>query len=141
MKTFFIFKLNKEYSSIAIKTPYNIYLLLFSIYKQNKKNLYKAYNLFDEICLSINRDFFNYYIYNTLNILEGYTKYRYIHMYNDYFTGEVSKITINNSHIKLKSNKDENVFIEKIKDIKDLFICDFDNNYYIFTSKKRMKTR
>lgn len=137
MKTFYIFKLNKTTFSLAKKTPYNIYLLLNTIYRQDKSNLIKAFSLFNELCLPINNDFFNSYLYDKLKDNEYYTKYRSVHMYNNYLDDEVSKMVIGNSHIKIKSNKDSNVFLESINDLNNLFICDFNNEYYKYLIHKR----
>ena len=135
MKTFYIFKLNKKTLSIARKTPYNIYILLNTIYRQKRKELLKAYNLFDELCIPINNEFFNSYIYEKMKNNEYYTKFKSIHMYNDYLNDETSKMTINLSHIIIKSNKDKNIFINEIEELNDLFICDFKNNKYLINNK------
>ena len=77
-----------------------------------------------------NRDFFNEFIYMKLRYNESYTKYRNVHMYNDYLNGETSKMSINNSHIKIKSNIDNNIFVSNLNGIDNLFLCDFKNDYY-----------
>ena len=130
MKTFYLFKINKNFINIAKKTPNNIFILLSSIYNQNKSDINKAFNLFNEVCLPINNDFFNDYIFKKLRVNDRYTRFKNIHMYNDYFTNEVSKMVIRKSHIRIKSNINENIFIINLSDLGNLFICDFDNKYY-----------
>ena len=53
------------------------------------------------------------------------------------------KMIINNSHILIRSNKIDNVFINNIIDLNNLFICDFKNDYYILSgvSKSLGKTK
>ena len=130
LKTFYIFKINKNYINIAKKTPYNIFVLLNSIYNQNKSDINIVFNLFNEICLPINNDFFNDYIFKKLSFSDNYTRFKNIHMYNNYFTNEVSKMVIRKSHIRIKSNIRDNIFIINLSDLGNLFICDFNNKYY-----------
>ena len=133
MRTFYVFKLNKNYITPAKKEPYNIYILLNSIYTYKRKNINIPFNLFKEICIPINRDFFNKYFYDKLKSNEGYTKFKSIHMYHNYFTGEDTKMAVNISHIKIKSNIEENIFITNLID--GLFICDFKNSICYFCNK------
>lgn len=128
-----MFKLNKNYISIAKNNPGNIFILLNSIYTYKKSDIIVAFDLFDEICMPINKDFFDKYYYNRLKNNEEYTKFKNIHMYHNYFTGEVSKMVINVSHIKIKSNKENNIFISNL--IGELFICDFKNNMFIYWNR------
>lgn len=140
MKTFYVFKLSEYYINIAKKTPNNIFILLNSIYRHKRKDIIVAFDLFDEICLPINMDFFNDYIYKKLNNHEEYTKFKNIHLYHNYFTNEESKMEIFKSHIKIKSNMNDNIFIYNLNDLGNLFISDFDNNYYeYFLNRKDSK--
>ena len=133
MRTFYVFKLNKNYITPAKKEPYNIYLLLNSIYSYKRTDITIPFNLFKEVCIPINKDFFDKYFYDKLNNDEGYTKFKSIHMYHNYFTGEESKMAVNISHIKIKSNIEENIFITNLID--GLFICDFKNSICYFCNK------
>ena len=140
MRTFYLFKLNNIYSSIAENKPNNIYLLYKSIYTYDKKDIIVAFDLFNDISLPINIDFIDTYIFNKLKIDENYTKYRNIHMYNNYLTNEVSKMNILKSFIKIKSNFEDNIFINNLKEITSLFVCDFMyNNYEYFKISNKLQ--
>ena len=143
LKTFYIFKLNREYFLLAKKNLNNIYILFNTIYRQKRKNILIAYDLFNELCMPINKCFFDQYIYDSLEYDEYYMKFQYVHMYHDYINDEESKMIINNSHILIRSNKIDNVFINNIIDLNNLFICDFKNDYYILSgvSKSLGKTK
>ena len=117
--------------------PENIYTLLNSIYTYKSKDIVVAFDLFNEICLPINMEFFNKYIYDKLKNDEDYTKFINTHMYHNYFSGEESKLLIYKSHMKIKSNEKNNVFLSNLKEITDLFVCDFINNYYNFFTKNK----
>lgn len=128
-----MFKLNKNYISVAKNNPYNIFILLNSIYTYKKSDIIVAFDLFNEVCIPINSDFFDKYYFESLKEREEYTKFKNIHMFHDYFTGEVSKMIVNISHIKIKSNQEENIFMSKL--IEGLFICDFNNNFCYYWNK------
>ena len=132
MRTFYVFKLNKNYKNILKKEPYNIFILLNSIYSYKNKDILVAFDTFKEICIPINKEFFNKYFYEKLKQYEEYTKFKDVHMYHNYFTGEESKMTIGISHIKIKSNDENNIFLNNM--LEDLFICDFKNNFYKVSS-------
>lgn len=138
MKTFYIFKINNDYLSLSKASPENMYVLFKSINNHKKDDIIVAYDLLKEISKPINKEFFNQYIYTKLRYHESYTKYRNIHMYNDYLNNEISKMNINNSHIKIKSNKDDNIFINNLINIDNLFICDFKNDYYKYLNEKNI---
>ena len=132
MRTFYLFKLSKDYTLIANKKPENIYILLKSIYSYKKRDVLVAFDLFNEICIPINIDYINKMIYYKLKEDEDYTKFQNIHMYHNYFTNEESKMNVLKSHIRIKSNMINNVFIKNIKELTDLFVCDFIYDKYNF---------
>lgn len=140
LKTFYLFKLNKTYNTIVKTKPFNIYCLLNSIYSYKSGDINIAFDLFKEVCAPINKEFFNEYYFNKLKSLEEYTKFQNIHMYNNYLSGEVSKMTVNNSHLLIKSNINDNIFISNITD--NLFICNFnDSEYKYLTNKPKINTK
>lgn len=133
MKTFYIFKIKKDFINTAKKDPLSIYIILKSILNHNKLDIESAFNTFDSICISINKAFFNSYIFDILSNADEYSKFKNVHMYYDYLSGESSKITINKCYAKIKSNIKENTFLKIIKNISNLFIVNFDENEYLFT--------
>lgn len=135
MKTFYIFKINREYNKTK---SINLYVVFKTIFKQNKKNINMAFNTYNNIVSSINKDFFNKYIYELLYKEESYTKFKNIHMYNNYLTGEVSKMVINNTYILIKSNIFDNIFLKYLYEINNLFICNFTNDIYYYTKNKKI---
>lgn len=132
MRTFYIFKLNNKFKNIAKKNPESIYTLFSSIYNTNYHNINAAFNLFGDMCIPINSEFLNNYIYNVMEELDGYTKFKNIHLYNNYFSDETSKLEINNTYLLIKSNKKENIFYEKLFKFDGLFLCNFKNNFYTY---------
>ena len=131
-----MFKINRNYATLGLTKPENLYIMLKSIYSYNKKDILIALDLFNEICLSINSDFFNKYIYSNLKNDEFYTMFKNTHMYHNYFTGEESKMSVNKSNIRIKSNVNDNIFLINLENLTHLFVCDFINDYYRFFSNK-----
>ena len=62
----------------------------------------------------------------------NYTCHNNTHILNDFFKNETTKLTINNSHLKLKSNVVYPSFLRDIKNMPNLFVCDFINSDYFF---------
>lgn len=121
---------------MANKIPENIYIMLKSIYNYNRKDVIVAFDLFNELCIPINEEFFNKYFYDRLKEYDEYTKFKNVHMYHNYFTNEESKMNINKSHIRIKSTLENNIFLTNIKDLTDLFVCDFINDNYDYLKSK-----
>lgn len=135
MRIFYIFKINNEIvkqKSLTEKDIYesleNIYLMDESTTKEGKEMLEVLTNYFDKF--NINTLIKEIYR-NNIN----YTNFGNVHTYYDFFTGEKSKIYIYNTHIKIKSNKPNPIFLNDIKNIKNLFVCDFINIDYFFVKK------
>ncbi len=49
---------------------------------------------------------------------------------NDFYNNESTKMIINNSHIRIKSNKNIPSFFYDIRKLKNIFVCDFNNHDY-----------
>ena len=49
---------------------------------------------------------------------------------NDFYFNESTKMIINNSHIKIKTNKNVPSFFYNIRNFKNIFVCDFNNHDY-----------
>ena len=135
LRTIYVFKINKNYIKLVIKKPEKYYILLKTIYNYKKKDIEVAFNFFNEICRAINKSFYNKYIYERLKNDDAYSRFIDTHMYHDYFREEESKMNIYNSYIKIKSNKANNIFLNNLKELTDLFVCDFINDYYELYNK------
>ena len=61
---------------------------------------------------------------------ESYICYNYTHTINDFYFDETTKMVINNSHIKIKTNKNVPSFFFNIKAFNNIFVCDFINHDY-----------
>lgn len=134
MRTLYVFKIKKEYRKIVKNNEFNLYEAINSINYVKKDEVNYAYDLLMSINVPLNKFQINKMIYNNLKKLDGYTLFKNRHKYLNYFSKEESELIVKNNYMLLISNKDNNLFLNEIKKISDLFICDFDSTEYFFVS-------
>lgn len=140
MRTFYIFKVNKEYYKLTKNIPFNLYSAYLNIRMSTKDNIKYLYNEYFSFTESFNPKIVNYTLYNKMNKLDGYSIYNNIHQYANYYTDEVSKLTIYNSYMVLKSNINNSSFFKELINIPNLFIIDFDaEDYFWLSSLKNLR--
>jgi hypothetical protein len=135
MRTFYIFKITKEYYKLTEDIPFNLYSTYLSIKLGTQNNLPYLYKEFFSFTELWNKKNINFYLYQKLNKFDGYTIYSNTHMFNNYYTDEVSKLIIKNSYLILKSNKENSTFFTILSEIPNLFVIDFENKDYFWLSK------
>lgn len=117
----------------------NILFKMFNeIYSSNDQDLINKFRLFEQITIPINKKIFNNYIMLKHRDDIFYTKNDNVHtIEND---KEISRLTINNTFLKIKSNKNINIFIKDIVDSKEcLFIIDFKNKDYFWINEAKTR--
>ena len=134
MRTLYVFKIKKEYREIVKNKEFNLYEAINSINYVKKDDINYAYELLSTINVPLNKFQINKMIYNNLKKLDGYTLFKNRHKYLNYFSKEESELIVKNNYMLLISNKDDNLFLQEIKKISDLFICDFEVADYYFVS-------
>ena len=134
LRTFYIFKISKEFKVITKDKPYNLYLALDNIHSMNTDELNLAYKLFDEICDRPDVKKLNLSVFNTLKDSDYYIKFNNNHLINNYYTTENSKLTINRSYLKIKSSLNNPTFFKILKSIPNLFVIDFSSKDYFWLS-------
>ena len=135
MRTFYIFKVNKEYYTLTKNIPFNLYNAYLNIRMGTKSNIDLLYNEYFSFTESFNKNLLNSILFKKLNNLDGYSIYNNIHNYSNYYTDEVSKLSIYNSYMILKSNKENSTFLKELSKIPYLFIIDFEHEDYFWLSK------
>jgi hypothetical protein len=118
----------------------NILFKMFNeIYSSNDQDLINKFRLFEQITIPINKKIFNNYIMLKHRDDIFYTKNDNVHtIEND---KEISRLTINNTFLKIKSNKNINSFIKDIYDSKEsVFVIDFQNKDYFWINEIKLKT-
>ena len=134
MRTFYVFKIKDEYSKLTRNIPYNLYNTYLSIRMSNPDNIEYIYNQYKSITDKVSVSEINKYLLGKMKRYDGYSIYRNTHMYNDYYSDEVSKLIIFNSYFILKSNKPNSTFFTALYNIPNLFVIDFENKDYFWLS-------
>lgn len=139
MRTFYIFKINNMFQTFYNDKSNILFKMFNEIYSSNDQDLINKFRLFEQITIPINKKIFNNYIMLKHRDDIFYTKNDNVHtIEND---KEISRLTINNTFLKIKSNKNINSFIKDIVDSKEcLFVIDFQNKDYFWINEIKLKT-
>lgn len=130
MRTFYLFEIK---DSILKNFKYNyeeLYSILFDIHQKSNEDIIICYDIFKSIVNPINIEKYNQYIKKRNISHENYIYYNNTHNINDYYNDESTKMYINNSNIKIDTNKNVPSFFSDIRNFKNLFVCDFEHNDY-----------
>lgn len=138
MRTFYIFKINNMFQTFYNDKSNILFKMFNEIYSSNDQDLINKFRLFEQITIPINKKIFNNYIMLKHRDDIFYTKNDNVHtIEND---KEISILTINNTFLKIKSNKNINTFIKDIVDSKEcLFIIDFKNKDYFWINEAKTR--
>ena len=139
MRTFYIFKINNMFQTFYNDKSNILFKMFNEIYSSNDQDLINKFRLFEQITIPINKKIFNNYIMLKHRDDIFYTKSDNVHtIEND---KEISRLTINNTFLKIKSNKNINSFIKDIYDSKEsVFVIDFQNKDYFWINEIKLKT-
>ena len=130
MRTFYLFEI-KENVLKNFKYNYEeLYNLLENIHYLKTEDIVLGFNIFNSIVVPLNKEKYNNYIKKNNLEKENYICYNYTHTINDFYFNESTKMIINNSHIKIKTNKNVPSFFYNLRNLKNLFVCDFNNHDY-----------
>ncbi|MBR3660476.1 MAG: sporulation inhibitor of replication protein SirA [Bacilli bacterium] len=133
MRRFYIFSIREELLTLYKDNPGNLYKILESIYSMKDEEFTYGYNLFKQICISIDNLELSNRLYLTMHNDLVYTKIDNEHIINNLYKDEVSILKIGKSHIILDSNNSYSSFFAFLnKYNKNYFVCDFNEGDYFF---------
>jgi len=142
MRRFYIFSIRDELLSLYKDNPGNLYKILESIYSMKDDEFTYGFNLFKQICISIDNLELSNKLYLTMHNDLVYTKIDMEHIINNLYKDEVSILKIKKSHIVLDSNSSYSSFFGFLnKYNKNFFICDFKEGDYFFLSDIELAIR
>ena len=133
MRTYYIFNINNYFTYMYKNKPYRIYKILEEMYNVKKSDIVLSYKLFEQIAYSFNKNKLNEYVkYLFKNNTSYYNRLNSHIICNNQ---EYTKLTINNSNIKIKSNINYPSFLDILINYSDnIFVCDF----IVEVSRKRL---
>lgn len=134
MRTFYIFRINRELSVLLLENPYTLYKTLESIYLMDKTDISMGKELLDQVSLRFNVDTFNKMIYEKNKDNDFYMKIGNNHRIYNKYRAEETNIYVKNTYILVTTNvlpKNINLFLPN----NDLFVCDFANRDYFWLTR------
>ena len=130
MRTFYLFDVKENILKNYRNNYEELYSLLESIHYLKKEDIILGFNIYQRIVNPMKKEEYNDYIKKNNLGKENYICYNYTHTINDFYFNESTKMIINNSHIKIKTNKNVPSFFYNIRNFKNIFVCDFNNHDY-----------
>ena len=130
MRTFYLFDVKENILKNYRNNYEELYSLLESIHYLKTEDIILGFNIYQRIVNPMKKEEYNDYIKKNNLGKENYICYNYTHTINDFYFNELTKMIINNSHIKIKTNKNVPSFFYNIRNFKNIFICDFNNHDY-----------
>lgn len=130
MRIFYLFDVKENILKNYRNNYEELYSLLESIHYLKTEDIILGFNIYQRIVNPMKKEEYNDYIKKNNLGKENYICYNYTHTINDFYFNESTKMIINNSHIKIKTNKNVPSFFYNIRNFKNIFVCDFNNHDY-----------
>ena len=137
MRVYYLFKINDSFSNLYYNKTYYLYKMLEQISKSSQNDFIISYRLFEQMALPFNKKETNSKIYKTFCMDENYTKILNKHILDDKV--EKTRLTIYNTYIKIKTNKNITSFFKVLENEENIFVCDFINKDYFWLRKTSVK--
>ncbi len=135
MRRFYIFNIRLELMNLYKENPENLYKILNSIYKMKESELNYGYNLFKQICVTIDTLALSNKLYLKMHNDLVYTKIDNEHIINNLYKDEVSVLKIKKSHLLLDCNTSYSSFFNFLNTFNsNFFVCDFQSGDFFFLS-------
>src|SRR5574344_873024 len=133
MRVYYLFKINDSFSKLYYSKTYYLYKILEQISLSSKNDFIISYRLFEQLALPYNKSLINSNLYEKYLYNTNYVKTLNKHVYDDGV--EKSKLTVYNTYIKIKTNKNISTFFNVINCESNVFVCDFNNKDYFWLGK------
>lgn len=141
MRVYYVFVVNDFFASFYNSKPSSLYKIFEQIYNLNKNDIVLGYRIFEQIAIPFNKTNVNEYIYNRHCMELSYSRNVNVHTIKNLYFDEISKLTVYNSHIKIKTNINYPTFIDSLRNFeKNIFVCDFINKDYFWIDKIKKET-
>ena len=139
MRTFYIFKINNMFQTFYNDKSNILYKMFNEIYNSKSEDLINNFRLFEQITLPFNKKIFNNYILLRHGNDLYYSRKDSIHTISSAY--EISRLSVNQTHLKIKTNKNINSFMKDIMATKErVFVIDFKNKDYFWINEIEKET-
>lgn len=137
MRVYYLFKINDSFSKLYFNKTYYLYKMLEQISLSSKNDFIISYRLFEQMANPFNKTKINSEIYKKYEYNENYIKTLNKHVLDNGV--EKTKLTVYNTYIKIKTNKNITEFFKVLENEKNIFVCDFSNKDYFWLDKVCVK--
>lgn len=139
MRTFYVFKINNMFQTFYNDKSSILFKMFNEIYESKENEIINNFRLFERITVPFNKKIFNNYILLKHGDDLYYSKKDNFHTINS--MDELSRLIINTTHLKIKTNKNINSFMKDIIDTKEnVFVIDFKNKDYFWLNEDTYET-
>lgn len=137
MRVYYLFKINDSFSKLYYNKTYYLYKMLEQISLSSKNDFIISYRLFEQMAVAFNKTEINSKIYRRYAFDSNYLKTLNKHVLDNKV--EKTKLTVYNTYIKIKTNKNITEFFKLLSNEENIFVCDFNNKDYFWLSKVTSK--
>lgn len=138
MRVYYLFKINDSFSKLYYNKTYYLYKMLEQISLSSKNDFIISYRLFEQMAVAFNKTDVNSRIYRKYAFYDNYKKTLNKHILDDGV--EKTKLTVYNTYIKIKTNKNITSFFKILSSEENVFVCDFSNKDYFWLNKVTRKS-
>lgn len=135
MRTFYIFKINKDMTILTKETPYNLYKTIEHLYYLDEYNMGVSFKVYDNIFDSFDKDYINKRLNNLFKNNRYYWYESDKHIIENKYKPENTYLKVYKSHILLKSNCINPTLLVNYLMSDNLFVCDFKNKDYFWLNE------
>ena len=136
MRTFYIFKIKKEFVNLYLENPNNLYKTLEHLYSLNQNDLIHGENLFSQLTDMIDKDNLDKALFIKYHQKCNYKKRGKKHIINNIYKDEVSSLIARSSYLKIDTNNQLPEFFDYLNSYhENFFVCDFKNQDYFFLNQ------
>ena len=133
LRTFYIFKMRKEFYKLYRDNPSSLYNVLKHLYFMKKDRFNYGFNLYNQLIERINKIELDKKVFIKYHDKMIYSKNDNDHVINNLYQDEVSIMNIKNAYILINTNKNYTDFFKVINEFDEsYFVCDFSNQDYFW---------
>jgi len=139
MRTFYIFKMKKEFVSLYQNSPGSLYNVLKHLYYMKRHEMSYGFNLFQQLTEKIDKNKLDRKIYIKYHDEMVYSKNHDEHIINNLYKDEISILIIKSTYILINANRNYSSFFTILESLGDeYFVCDFVSQDYFWINDIKM---
>ena len=135
MRTFYIFKINRELAILTKEIPYNLFKTIDNLFYLDSFNMGISNKMYHNIFLKFEPDYVNKRINSLFKNNRFYSYDGSVHTLNNKYRPENSTLKVYKTHIILKTDAVNPSLLVNFLSSDNLFVCDFKNRDYFWLNQ------